>query len=117
MDTNSSYARVSIVSLFVFLLVAALPLQAQPVIVTTDEVVTEQTQTLERAEILAQLDRDDVKAQLEDYGVDPEQAQQRVAAMTNAEILDLQDNMDEAVAGGDTAVVLLLLIIIILLVT
>lgn len=115
MDTTSSPLRTLAVSLFVLVLAVVTPLHAQAGIVTTDEVVTEQTHAMEREQLLQKLDRDDVKAQLESYGVDAEQAQERVAAMTDAEVLELQAGLDQAIVGGDGGVVTLLLVIVIIL--
>lgn len=107
--------RALIVSLFALLFALVTPLQAHAGIVSTDEVVTEQTSTLDREQLLKTLDRDDVQAQLEQYGVDPEQAQERVAAMTDAEVLELQNGLDQAIAAGDGGVVTILLVVIIIL--
>lgn len=115
MDTTSSPIRTLTVSLLVLLLAVVTPLHAQAGIVSTDEVVTEQSQAVEREQLLEQLDRDDVKSQLKAYGVDAEQAQERVAAMTDAEVLELQAGLDQAIAGGDGGVVTLLLVLIIVL--
>lgn len=115
MDTTFSPRRTWVVSLFVLLFAVVTPLHAQAGIVTTDEVVTEQTHAMEREQLLQQLDRDDVRAQLESYGVDAEQAQERVGAMTDAEVLELQAGLDQAIAGGDAGVATLLLVLIIVL--
>lgn len=115
MDTSSSPLRTLSVSLFVLILAVVTPLHAQAGIVTTDEVVSEQTHAMEREQLLQKLDRDDVRAQLESYGVDAEQAQERVAAMTDAEVLELQAGLDQAIAGGDAGIATLLLVVIIVL--
>lgn len=115
MSTHSSPLRTLTASLFVLVLAVVTPLHAQAGIVTTDEVVAEQTQAVEREQLLEKLDRDDVKAQLKHYGVDAEQAQERVAAMTDAEVLELQAGLDQAIAGGDAGLATLLLVVIIVL--
>lgn len=115
MDTSSSPLRTLFVSLFVLILAVVTPLHAQAGIVTTDEVVSEQAHAMEREQLLQKLDRDDVRAQLESYGVDAEQAQERVAAMTDAEVLELQAGLDQAIAGGDAGIATLLLVVIIVL--
>jgi hypothetical protein len=47
------------------------------------------------------LDRSDVRARLQAYGVDPAQAQARVAALTDEEAARLAAQIDELPAGGD----------------
>lgn len=114
MDTFFSPRRTFFVSLFALLLSVVAPLHAQAGIVSTEEVVSEQTLAAEREQLLETLDREEVRAQLEDYGVDAEQAQDRVAAMTDAEVLELQAGLDQAIAGGDGGVTTLLLVLIII---
>lgn len=116
METILIVRRSVMCSMLALLLFAVLaPVSAQAGIVSTDEVVTEQTHAVEREQLLEQLDRNDVKAQLKNYGVDAEQAQERVAAMTDAEVLELQAGLDQAIAGGDAGLATLLLVVIIVL--
>ena len=55
--------------------------------------------SLSRIELL--LARDDVASQMVALGVQPEQVLQRLAAMTTEELLELETNFDEQLAGGD----------------
>jgi len=91
-----------------------MPTSAQAGIVGTQELVQEQQSSADRAQLLEALDRDDISAELERYGVDPEQAQERVAAMTDAEVLELSAGIDQFAAGGDGGVTTLLLVLIII---
>lgn len=54
----------------------------------------------ERARIGAALERDDVRAQLQAYGVDPAAVQARVAALTDQEAAQLARHIDTLPAGG-----------------
>ena len=60
------------------------------------------------------LERDDVQARLKAYGVDPAQAQARVAALTDEEAARLAAQIDELPAGGDVlgAAVLIFLVLL-----
>lgn len=60
------------------------------------------------------LERDDVQARLKAYGVDPAQAQTRVAALTDEEAARLAAQIDELPAGGDVlgAAVLIFLVLL-----
>ncbi len=73
---------------------------AQAVASNAGAVVGEARARVDRAEVMAFLDRDDVRAQLEAQGVDPADAKARVAVMTVAEIAALQARMDELPAGA-----------------
>lgn len=69
-----------------------------------------------RDQVLQALARDDVQQQLIARGVDPADARQRVASLSDRELADLQQHMDEMPAGsgalavvGVVAIVLLVL--------
>lgn len=68
--------------------------------VSTDALAQQQAVEDARDRIQAALNRDDVRAQLMAFGVDPADAQARVAALTDAEAQQLAAQMDEMPAGG-----------------
>lgn len=85
-------------------------------IVGTDTVLSEQAAAgVERIQLEALLDRDDVQEKLVEHGVDPVEAAERVAALTDEEVLKLAQNMDDLPAGGATTLLLVLIILILLL--
>lgn len=84
-------------------------------IVGTDTVMTEHHASAARAEIDAVLDRHDVQALLVDYGVEPAEAADRVAALTDQEALELAHNMESLPAGGSVGLLLVIIILILLL--
>lgn len=63
------------------------------------------------------LQRTDVQDKLASLGVDPAQAQARVAAMTDQEVATLNQHLDSLPAGGDSIIGALLLIFLVLLFT
>ena len=85
-------------------------------IATTDQLIQEQFEALNKSSLLAMLDRDDVRQQLVERGVDPEYARERIAALSDAQIEELRDSIDTLPAGsgvvGILVVVLLVLIIL-----
>lgn len=105
--------RRSLASLCIFLLLAPIALPVHAAMVGNDEVVSEARGSADRAEVMAFLDRDDVRAQLEAQGVDPADAKARVAAMTDAEVAELQARMDEIPAGAGPNVLGVALVIFI----
>lgn len=85
-------------------------------IVGTDTVLSEQAAAaVERIQLEAMLEREDVREKLIEHGVDPLEAAERVAALTDDEVLELAQNMDELPAGGATTLLLVVIILILLL--
>lgn len=85
-------------------------------IVTTDQLLQQQLEVLNKSSLVAMLDRDDVRQQLVERGVDPEYAKARIAALSDAQIEELRDSIDTLPAGsgvvGILVAVLLVLIIL-----
>lgn len=65
----------------------------------------------ERAAPAALIDRDAVAAQLQVYGVSPEEASARVAALTDAEVAGLAGRIDTLPSGGLVGVLPILVLI------
>lgn len=94
------------------LLLAAATLPAQAALVGTDTVLNEARMEADRTELIQVLQRDEVRDRLAAMGVDPADAEKRVERMTDAEIAQLQQHMDEAPAGGDALGVALAVFIV-----
>jgi hypothetical protein len=60
------------------------------------------------------MSRSDVVAQLEELGVSPEDAQSRVAALTDEEALLLADQIENAPAGGIIGAILLVFFVLLI---
>ena len=60
------------------------------------------------------LERSDVRARLQAYGVDPLQARERVAALSDEEAARLAAQIDELPAGGDALGVVLIVFLVLL---
>jgi hypothetical protein len=94
--------------------------QAAPTLVTTGQVAAAQDAAYierDRALVLDTLQRADVQAKMQELGVDPAAAQQRVAALSDAEIARLARSIETDPAGGTSVLGFLLTIFIVLLVT
>ena len=61
-----------------------------------------------RERVLALLEREDVTAQLARYGVGPDEARARIAALSDAEVQQIAGRIDQLPAGADTAGAILL---------
>jgi len=62
------------------------------------------------------LAREDVKTALIAQGINPLEAKERVDALSNAEIINLADQMDQLPAGGSTLETVLIVALIVFLV-
>lgn len=104
-------------TMIVALVATTSPIAAYAKLIGTDEVLTAQAFGYhDRAQLAASLDRPDVAALLEQHGVTAEQAQARLAAMTDAEVNQLAATIDSAPAGAGV-IGLLVTVFVILLVT
>ena len=84
---------------------------AQAALVATDAVVA----GAERNRIASLLDRSEVRAQLQAYGVDPAQVKARVATLTDEEAAQLAAQIDSLPSGGSIvgAIVFVFLVLLI----
>lgn len=106
-------------------LVAAMFVSSMPVgivraeMVRTDRIIERMEVDARRAEIASFLARRDVQDQMSALGVAPDEAAMRVASLSDAEVLQVAqeiDSMPAGQAGGFSLVVVLLLVIIIILI-
>ena len=78
---------------------------AQAGIVSTDSIVNAERDA-DLTSIRAQLQREDVQAQMQKMGVDAASVEARLATLSNSELRDMADQMQKATAGGDVLVLL-----------
>lgn len=89
-------------------------------IVATDEAADVQALAADRDALIAALDREDVREQLVAMGISPEEATQRIGAMSRAELAMVSDRLNTMPAGqGPLGFVLgvVLVVLIVFLVT
>lgn len=69
----------------------------------------------DRATVTARIDerlaREDVRQAMQGLGVDPDQARERVAALTDAEVLQLDGKLAQLPAAGDGGWILLVIVL------
>jgi hypothetical protein len=100
----NSMRRVLAWSLAICLSYAGMLHSAQAAWIGADQVVAADADagaTDGQARLVAMLQRADVVAALEARGVSPEQARERVAALSHDEAAQLADHIDAVPAGGD----------------
>ena len=91
---------------------------AQAALITTHEVAASSNADEDRSLVLSTLQRQDLRGQLVEYGVDPAYVEQRIASLTDHEVSRLANDIRNAPAGGDVSVLgFLLVIFIVLLIT
>ena len=102
MHTLRKYQRfISAVMATLFLsLLLPQPAALAGMVGTADVLAGEQRVALE-SKVVDFLQRQDVRDQLVDHGVDPAAVEQRVAAMSDQEIQTLSGRIDNLPAGGD----------------
>jgi hypothetical protein len=96
--------------LIVSLTALGLPLPAQAGMIGTDSVAA----SGDRDRIASLLDRAEVRAGLEAYGVSPADVKTRVAAMTDQEVTQLAGQIDRLPTGGDGGSILFLAVFVFL---
>lgn len=93
--------------------------RAQAQMVGTDAVIEGQRAADQRAQVAIFLAREDIQQLLTRNGVDPAEAQLRVASLSNEEVAKISNSIDQLPAGGDGvgavvgAVVLIFLVLLI----
>ncbi len=101
MKNNRVWARWLVSALTgIFLLTSVYLPAAQAGMISTQAIVDRQLADEQRARLHALLERDDVRDRLIGWGVDPQQAQQRVDSLSPAELNELAARMDEMPAGA-----------------
>lgn len=94
--------------------------QAQAALVGTSQILDQGYQEVDRDCLRAFFDRAEVRDQLEAFGVDSDIAKARIDSLTNEEVANIADRLDQLPAGGngfETLVGAALLVFIILLIT
>lgn len=99
------------------LLFAGFTQSVQAAMISTDQIVASGNAQQERAKLSSALDRPEVQSQLEKFGISQSDAQARVAALTDAEVASMSNQIDSLPAGGDGVIGALIFIFVVLLVT
>ncbi|MGX5172861.1 PA2779 family protein [Aliikangiella sp. IMCC44653] len=84
-------------------------------VVTSEEVLLQEQRDFTQQQIIAMIDSEEVQQQLISYGVSPEQAKARVASLTQQELVQLNQEINQMPAGAGivgTAVTVLIVLAI-----
>lgn len=83
----------------VFFAVTGPVISANAAMVSTGDAVAAKTAASDRAKLSEALQRDDVRQQLTEFGVDPQEAQARIDAMSDAQVHRLAQRAGDLPAG------------------
>lgn len=110
------YLSICMAALFMFTSMVSLHVQAsQAAMTSTHEVIAEQQLSVDRDQLKAMLDDQAVQDKLASMGVSPEQVEQRINSLTADELAYFNAQLDEAPAGaGILGVIVLFLVIFII---
>lgn len=112
-----SILRGFVVRMMVFCLLGiSLQQPALAGMVGTEQLTAADARATQVAQVQDFLARADVRAQLERWGVAPELAAERVAALSNAELQMLAQRISEQPAGGDSALAIIGIVFLVLLI-
>ena len=109
----------SVLALVMFMLTGPID-AAHAALITTEQAVEASAAQGERERVAAFLARDDVRTQMVALGVDPSEAADRVASLSDAEVRQIAGHLDQLPAGQSAVGAVIgaaLLIFLILLIT
>lgn len=89
-----------------------LPVQAA--MISTPDVIQSQQSQYDREQLFSMLDRDDVQEKLVSMGVAPELVQERINSMTDFEIAQLNQQINDMPAGGIIGVIVLIFVVFVI---
>ncbi len=109
--------RAIAVCMAIVMLMTSLPFNfARAAMVTTDQVVAQAEMDKDRARVMRFMAREDVRQQLQALGIDPDEAARRTESLSDDEIQQIAERMDELPAGQSAIGVLVVIILVLFLV-
>jgi hypothetical protein len=107
---------VAILMIILTMLLSIPPQSAVAALVETEMMLDMSRGEEARETVRRFLARDDVRSAIVSQGVDPMEADERLNSLTNAEVIQLADQIDELPAGGDVLGLLIAVLVIVILV-
>ena len=89
---------------------------AAAAVISTQDALAAEVRDAKETQVRAALARDDVRQAMEQLGVNPADADARVASLSDAELVELQGQLDRLPAGGDSALVVIGVVFVVLLI-
>jgi|EP01137_Pigoraptor_chileana_P021398 hypothetical protein len=110
----NTFKRAIASTMIVCMTVIGMPLTAQASIVPTDEAITSVEASANRSKVETFLARADVRDAMVAQGLSPDNASERVRAMSDAEVAQLADRVDHAPAGAGVLGIIFTVFIVLL---
>jgi len=85
---------------------------ARAAMVPTDALIQSDQTSYSQSELMQAVNSQELRGQLEQMGVDPEQLGERIASLTPAEIAELNDHLQQQPAGSNVLGVLLVIFVV-----
>lgn len=85
-------------------------------VITTQQAMSAELRATTEGEVRAALSRDDVRQSMIKLGVDPAEADGRIASLSDAELMQVHGQLDKLPAGGDGALVVIGVVFVVLLI-
>ena len=87
----------------------------QAAVISTQQAMSAEVRAATEADVRAKLARDDVRQAMLQLGADPAEVDGRIASLSDAELMQVQGQLDQMPAGGVLAVVGLVFVILLIL--
>ena len=100
------YTKIISVLVSASMLWAGMCAPASAAMISNQQVAAIETRSVRIAHIESELAREDVRSAMIELGVDPAQASNRVAALSDEELLQLETQLDSLPAGGSVLVLI-----------
>lgn len=111
------YTRTTGIIMAVMMLLISTPYQSALAALINTETILAENQSQEARDYLKQLmAREDVRSALIAQGIDPLEAEARIASLSDSEIIELSDQIENLPAGGDAIGLVIAVLVIIILV-
>jgi hypothetical protein len=112
-----SKAQPVAILMIILTLLLSVPYQAAFAALVETETMLDMSRGQEARETLKQfMAREDVRSAIIAQGVDPAEADARLSSLTDAEVIQLADQIDQLPAGGDALGLLIAVLVIVILV-
>lgn len=95
------HKRLVALSVMMSIVATTSPMTAYASMISTDTIVSSATAMQDRQKVADFLQREDIRQALQDKGVSYDAAQARIDAMSDSEVAQLANKVDEAPVGGD----------------
>ena len=104
---------VSIMMALLMIMISAPVSSVFAAMVGTEDILANRYASDARDQVRSFLDRQDVQSQLTARGIDPAEAKARVDSLSDSEVMQIADTIDQLPSGGDFAGTLLFILIIV----